>query len=65
MPGFDAWGTAGDTLPLMKAVKQQLDPKKHAESGPLCRWHLMEDLTAKQERAQRFRRAPCAFERNH
>jgi glycolate oxidase FAD binding subunit len=27
MPVFDAWGTAGDALPLMKAVKQQLDPK--------------------------------------
>jgi glycolate oxidase FAD binding subunit len=27
MPAFDAWGTAGDALPLMKAVKQQLDPK--------------------------------------
>jgi glycolate oxidase FAD binding subunit len=27
MPTFDAWGPAGDALPLMKAVKQQLDPK--------------------------------------
>jgi glycolate oxidase FAD binding subunit len=27
MPVFDAWGAAGDALPLMKAVKQQLDPK--------------------------------------
>jgi glycolate oxidase FAD binding subunit len=27
MAAFDAWGTAGDALPLMKAVKQQLDPK--------------------------------------
>jgi len=27
MPAFDAWGSAGDALPLMKAVKQQLDPK--------------------------------------
>jgi glycolate oxidase FAD binding subunit len=23
---FDAWGDAGDTLPLMSAVKQQFDP---------------------------------------
>jgi glycolate oxidase FAD binding subunit len=27
MPAFDAWGSAGDALPLMKAVKHQLDPK--------------------------------------
>src|SRR5882762_9609892 len=33
MPGFDAWGTAGDTLPLMKAVKQQLDPKNTLNPG--------------------------------
>jgi glycolate oxidase FAD binding subunit len=25
--GFDAWGDPGDALPLMRAVKQQLDPK--------------------------------------
>ncbi len=25
-PAFDAWGTPGDSLPLMKAVKHQLDP---------------------------------------
>jgi glycolate oxidase FAD binding subunit len=23
---FDAWGDAGNALPLMRAVKQQLDP---------------------------------------
>ena len=33
MPAFDAWGTAGDALPLMKAVKQQLDPKNTLNSG--------------------------------
>jgi glycolate oxidase FAD binding subunit len=27
MPAFDAWGNTGDALALMKAVKQQLDPK--------------------------------------
>jgi glycolate oxidase FAD binding subunit len=24
---LDAWGTAGDTLPLMRALKQQFDPR--------------------------------------
>ena len=33
MPAFDAWGTASDTLPLMKAVKQQLDPKNTLNPG--------------------------------
>jgi glycolate oxidase FAD binding subunit len=33
MPAFEAWGTAGDTLPLMKAVKQQLDPKNTLNPG--------------------------------
>src|SRR5712664_3375915 len=33
MPEFDAWGTAGDALPLMKAVKQQLDPKNTLNPG--------------------------------
>jgi glycolate oxidase FAD binding subunit len=33
MPAFDAWGTAGDTLALMKAVKQQLDPKNTLNPG--------------------------------
>ena len=27
MPAFDAWGNAGDTLPLMRAIKHQLDPR--------------------------------------
>jgi glycolate oxidase FAD binding subunit len=27
MAPIDAWGNTGDALPLMKAVKQQLDPK--------------------------------------
>jgi glycolate oxidase FAD binding subunit len=30
---FDAWGNAGDALPLMKAVKQQLDPKSTLNPG--------------------------------
>jgi FAD/FMN-containing dehydrogenase len=33
MPAFDAWGDAGDALPLMKAVKQQLDPKSCLNPG--------------------------------
>src|SRR6266481_5673472 len=33
MPAFDAWGSAGDALPLMKAVKQQLDPKSTLNPG--------------------------------
>jgi glycolate oxidase FAD binding subunit len=33
MPAFDAWGDAGDALPLMKAVKQQLDPKNTLNPG--------------------------------
>jgi glycolate oxidase FAD binding subunit len=27
LPPFDAWGSVGDALPLMRAVKRQLDPK--------------------------------------
>ncbi len=33
MPEFDAWGSAGDALPLMKAVKQQLDPGNTLNPG--------------------------------
>src|SRR6266568_4012336 len=33
MPAFDAWGNAGDALPLMKAVRQQLDPKSTLNPG--------------------------------
>jgi len=33
MAAFDAWGSAGDALPLMKAVKQQLDPKNTLNPG--------------------------------
>ena len=33
MPAFDAWGTAGDALPLMKAAKNQLDPKNTLNPG--------------------------------
>jgi len=33
MAEFDAWGQAGDALPLMKAVKQQLDPKNTLNPG--------------------------------
>jgi glycolate oxidase FAD binding subunit len=25
--GLDAWGTTTDTLPLMRAIKSQLDPR--------------------------------------
>lgn len=30
---FDAWGTPGDSLPLMKAVKHQLDPSNTLNPG--------------------------------
>jgi glycolate oxidase FAD binding subunit len=33
MPPFDAWGDIGDALPLMKAVKQRLDPKNTLNPG--------------------------------
>jgi glycolate oxidase FAD binding subunit len=33
MSALDAWGHAGDALPLMKAVKQQLDPKHTLNPG--------------------------------
>ena len=33
MPPIDAWGNIGDTLPLMKAIKQQLDPKNTLNPG--------------------------------
>ncbi len=33
MPAFDTWGKGGDALPLMKAVKQQLDPKSTLNPG--------------------------------
>jgi glycolate oxidase FAD binding subunit len=33
MPPFEAWGDSGDGLPLMKAVKQQLDPKSTLNPG--------------------------------
>jgi len=33
MPAFDAWGSVGDALPLMKALKQQLDPKSMLNPG--------------------------------
>jgi glycolate oxidase FAD binding subunit len=33
MPSIDTWGSAGDALPLMKAVKQQLDPKNTLNPG--------------------------------
>jgi glycolate oxidase FAD binding subunit len=32
-PALDAWGDTGDALPLMKAVKQQLDPKSTLNPG--------------------------------
>jgi glycolate oxidase FAD binding subunit len=33
MPPLDAWGEPGDALPLMRAVKQQLDPKGTLNPG--------------------------------
>jgi glycolate oxidase FAD binding subunit len=33
MPALDAWGAAGDALPLMLAVKQQFDPKGTLNPG--------------------------------
>jgi glycolate oxidase FAD binding subunit len=33
MQVFETWGDAGDALPLMKAVKQQLDPKNTLNPG--------------------------------
>jgi glycolate oxidase FAD binding subunit len=33
MVDFEAWGNAGDALPLMKAVKQRLDPKNTLNPG--------------------------------
>jgi glycolate oxidase FAD binding subunit len=33
MPTFDAWGYAGDALPLMKSVKHRLDPKNTLNPG--------------------------------
>jgi glycolate oxidase FAD binding subunit len=33
MAEFEAWGSAGDALPLMKALKQRLDPKNTLNPG--------------------------------
>jgi glycolate oxidase FAD binding subunit len=33
MPPLDAWGEPGDALPLMRATKQQLDPKSTMNPG--------------------------------
>jgi len=33
MAPFDAWGSAGDALPLMKAIKKQLDPGNTLNPG--------------------------------
>ena len=33
MPPFDAWGTPGDSLPLMKAIKHRLDPANTLNPG--------------------------------
>jgi glycolate oxidase FAD binding subunit len=33
MPALDAWGSTGDALPLMKALKQQLDPRNTLNPG--------------------------------
>ncbi len=33
MPYLDAWGKSGDALPLMRAVKNQFDPKNTLNPG--------------------------------
>jgi glycolate dehydrogenase FAD-binding subunit len=33
MPSIDTWGDAGNALPLIKAIKQQLDPKNTLNPG--------------------------------
>jgi glycolate oxidase FAD binding subunit len=33
LPRFDAWGSLGDSLPLMRAVKHQLDPRNTLNPG--------------------------------
>jgi glycolate oxidase FAD binding subunit len=33
IPPLDAWGNAGDALTLMRAVKQQFDPKSTLNPG--------------------------------
>jgi glycolate oxidase FAD binding subunit len=33
MSHLDAWGTPGDTLPIMRAIKQQLDPQNTLNPG--------------------------------
>jgi len=33
MPMLDAWGTPGDALPLMRAIKNQFDPKNTLNPG--------------------------------
>ncbi len=33
LPAFDTWGSPGDSLPLMKAIRQQLDPKTTLNPG--------------------------------
>jgi glycolate oxidase FAD binding subunit len=30
---METWGTGGDALPLMRAVKQQMDPKNTLNPG--------------------------------
>jgi len=33
MPQLDAWGTPGDSVPIMRAIKQQLDPQNTLNPG--------------------------------
>jgi glycolate oxidase FAD binding subunit len=33
MSSFDAWGNAGDALPLMSAVKREFDPEDTLNPG--------------------------------
>jgi glycolate oxidase FAD binding subunit len=37
MAEFDTWGNPGDALPLMRAVKQQFDPRGTLNPGRFVR----------------------------
>ena len=39
---LDAWGSPGDALPLMRAVKEQFDPKGTLNPGTLRGRNLMQ-----------------------
>src|SRR5207245_143052 len=54
MHEFDAWGSAGDSLPLQRAVKQRLDPKSTLNPGRFVGGNLMADSIADTARASAF-----------